>query len=309
MKNKKCLIIYNPISGKKITQEVLDEYKMILTSRGYYVDLIITKYSNHATEVVKQAENYDIIFSIGGDGTLNEVIKGNFSRNQRITICPLPSGTCNDVATMLGYGKNSINNLKIALDGEINNIDIGTINNTPFAYVVGIGKFMNISYETSSEDKRKRGYMAYLKESLTELFDSIKRYKTEIIIDGKKINGNYSLIMISNSNHIAGINEFYKDVCLNDGEMEVLLCKAENIGEFITNFLKFFINQSAEQIMYIKAKEISIKLLEKPEKSWCIDGEKYNYTEEEYNIKINDKMPILTPKTRVKKLFKQSIKN
>lgn len=67
-----------------------------------------TKHTNHATEIVKNAQNYDIVFSIGGDGTLNEVVRGNHLRDRKLTICPLPSGTCNDVATMLGYGKNPI---------------------------------------------------------------------------------------------------------------------------------------------------------------------------------------------------------
>jgi len=76
-----------------------------------------------------------------------------------------------------------------------------------------------------------------------------------------------------------------------------------------TNIFLYYLNKKTGELDSEIRQIDSRELLEKPEKSWCIDGEKYNYTEEEYNIKINDKMPILTPKTRVKKLFKQSIKN
>lgn len=303
---KRCLIIYNPVSGKGIDKKVLEEYYKILKERGYEVELVTTQRSNHAAETVANAEKYDIVFSIGGDGTLNEVVKGNYLRDKKLTICPLPSGTCNDVATMLGYGKNPVQNLTMALDGEIHNIDIGTINDSPFAYVVGMGKLMNIPYETKSEDKRKIGYAAYLKSAISEITEKMKRYKAEVTVDGAKIDGNYSLIMVSNADHIAGINGFHKNVCLNDGEMEVLLCKSRNKREFIGNFLRYFMGIPSENIISLKAHEVSIKLLDIPDEKWCIDGEKYDYDGSEYNIIIQDRMEFLTPKVKRKKLFKQS---
>lgn len=302
--NKKCLIIYNPISGKGINQKILEKYHQILKERGFIVDLVTTEYSNHATETIANAKNYDIVFSIGGDGTLNEVVKGNYLRNDKLTICPLPSGTCNDVATMLGYGKNPITNLNKALDGEINLIDIGTINDSPFAYVVGMGLFMNIPYETKTEEKRKNGYIAYLKEGINEMLTQMKRYRAEITIDGKKLDGSYSLIMISNSNHIAGIDSFHKEVYLNDGLVEVLLCKSKTKKSFIENFLKYLSGKNSDDIISVKAHEITIKLIDHPDKLWCIDGEKYDYDGDEYTIKINEKMNFLTPKQKSKKLFR-----
>ena len=304
MKTRKCLIIYNPTSGKGLDRKVLEQYHRILTDKGFKVDLVTTEYTNHATETITNADNYDIVFSIGGDGTLNEVVKGNYLRNERLTLCPLPSGTCNDVATMLGYGKDPIKNLNLALDGEIHDIDIGTINNSPFAYVVGMGKLMNIPYETKREDKHKNGYLAYIKGGINELLSKIKCYRAEVIADGLKLDGEYSLIMISNANHIAGIDSFYKEVCLNDGLVEVLLCKSTTKTEFIKNFLKFLIGKQTDDIISIKAHEITIKLLEKPDKKWCIDGEKYDYQGNEYTIKITDEMKFLTPKVQTKRLFR-----
>ena len=300
---KKCLVIYNPISGKGIKQETLEKYKEILTSKGYLVDFVATQYSNHATDTIINATDYKIVFSIGGDGTLNEVVRGNYLRDKKLTICPLPSGTCNDVATMLGYGRDPIKNLNMALEGEIHDIDIGTINNNPFVYVVGVGKFMNISYETSRDVKRKMGYGAYLKNGFDEFIDKMKRYQAEVIVDGVKLDGQYSLIMVSNANHIAGINHFYKDVCLNDGEMEVLLCKAKNRKELISHFLKFFTGLKTSEIISLKAHDVTVNLLDKPNKNWCVDGERLNYNGNEYRIKISEKMPILTPKVKQKTLF------
>ena len=184
MQNKRCLIIYNPISGKGISDKVLSSYDEILRENGYDVDIVKTEYSNHAMETMAEAAYYDIVFSIGGDGTLNEVVKGNYMRDKKLIICPLPSGTCNDVASMLGYGKNPVHNLNMALSGAVNYIDIGMINNSPFTYVVGMGKLMNIPYETKGKDKQKEGYLAYVKGALGEAINKMKRYRAKVNVDG-----------------------------------------------------------------------------------------------------------------------------
>lgn len=304
-KKKTCLIIYNPRSGKGKVKEKIEVYKKILEDNNYEIDIVATKGVGFATEAVVAAEYHDIVFSVGGDGTLNEVVRGNMMRSKKLAICPLPSGTCNDVATMLGYGADPVKNMDLALTGEIKSMDIGTINDTPFVYVVGMGKFMNIPYETKSADKRKAGYFAYLKDGIKEALDKLRRYKAEIEIDGEKKDGYYSLIMVSNSDHVAGVDRFHKDVCLNDGEMEVLLCQARTKGQFIKNFLQLFLGKHTNQITSLKAKDIKIKLIDKPSKKWCIDGEKYEYSGDTFHIRANKKMNILVPAQNIKKLFKE----
>lgn len=304
---KRWLIIYNPNSGKAISEDVLAIYQDILKDNGYKVDVLATKYKNYATEIITNAKNYNIVFSIGGDGTLNEVVRGNYFRKNKLTICPLPSGTCNDVATMLGYGKNPVDNINLALDGVEKDYDIGTINDNPFVYVVGMGKLMNIPYETKNEDKKKFGYMAYIREGITEIFNKMKRYNAEVEVDGIKINGLYSLIMVSNADHIAGISNFHKDVCLNDGRIEVLLCKSSSKKDFIKNFLKYIFGKNPDDIISLKAHDVSIKFIDKLDKNWCIDGEKFEYFGNEYNIKVSSKMKFLTPKNNKKKLFSVNV--
>ena len=301
--NKKCLIIYNPNSGKGMNPKLMDEYKNILHEHGYKVDVLATQYRCHATDFVSSCLNYDVLFSVGGDGTLNEVVNGNSKREEKLVICPLPSGTCNDVASMLGYTSNPVTNLKKALDGEIHNMDVGSINDKSFIYVVGTGKFLNIPYETKSEDKKREGYLAYIKAGLAEFINKVRRYRAEVTIDGEKLDGKYSLIMVSNANHIAGVNGFHKNVSLDDGLFEVVLCKSKTIQDFVGNFFVYLTGNKADDIISLKAREVKIKMIDKPDKRWCIDGEEYRYDGDEYVIKVGEQMPFMTPKIKTKKLF------
>lgn len=171
---KSCVVIYNPISGKKAEFKVMPQFEKILTNYGYESKIIYTKYKGHATEIVRDLEPVDLVISIGGDGTFNESVTGNFMRKKKLVCAHIPCGTTNDIGMMMGYGKNMINNLKMTLDGIVKNVDICMINGNPFIYVAAVGKFTNIPYETRRKLKKKIGYLAYLAEGIKSFFDKTK---------------------------------------------------------------------------------------------------------------------------------------
>ena len=217
-------MIYNPNSGKKAKFKYIKQFEEILGDYGYEVQTFYTEYKGHTIEIVRKLDHVDLVLSIGGDGTFNESVTGNYLRKDRLVCAHIPVGTTNDIGTMMGYGKNMINNLKMTLDGVVKNVDICLINGTPFIYVASIGKFAEIPYETPRELKKKLGYFAYLKEGIRSFFDKTKLYDVTYEIDGIEYRGLFSFIIVSSANRIAGINDFYKDIKLDDDRFEVLLC-------------------------------------------------------------------------------------
>ena len=162
---KRLAIIYNPYSGKNKKKSFeYDKYAQIIESYGYEPTLFKTRYKGHAQEIVEELDNYDLVISIGGDGTFNEVVTGNLKRKNRLILSHLPYGTTNDIGAMFGLGKNITKNLKLILTGKTRKIDLCTVNGAPFVYVAGFGKFMSVPYETPRKLKKKYGYIAYLLE-------------------------------------------------------------------------------------------------------------------------------------------------
>lgn len=301
---KKCLMIYNPTSGRGFSEDMVDRYLGIMKEYGYDVKPVATQSTGDATKIVASAEGINIVFAIGGDGTINEVVNGNAMRKKHLTLCPLPGGTCNDFATMMGYGKNLEKNLRMALDGEVKTLDIGEINNKFFIYVSGIGMFLNISYDTPKKDKKRLGYLAYIKYGIKEAFHPMKLYHTVMEVDGKKFDDDYSLIMISNSNHIAGMSNFYRNVTLNDGVMEVLMFNSRNIVTFAWNFILFKLGFTNKHIVKMLAKDIKIEFVDEERAVWGIDGEKCPLNSNYYHVHLGDTMDFLIPSKNVPKLFK-----
>ena len=95
---KNCVIICNPNSGKGNKNELLKKFSGILEKSGYNIKIMYTKYSGNATEIVRHlSSDVDLVISLGGDGTFNEVVKGNLERKNALLLSHIPLGTTNDL--------------------------------------------------------------------------------------------------------------------------------------------------------------------------------------------------------------------
>lgn len=302
---KKCVVIYNPNSGKAVKKDFTKEFTYILKDHGYHVDFKKTEYKNHAKEIVSTLDYVDLVISIGGDGTFNESMTGNLSRTNRITLAHIPMGTANDIGAMFGYERNIFNNLELLLNGVEREIDICTINNQPFVYVAGFGKFVNISYDTPRSLKKKYGYLAYLIEGIKEGLDEIPLYDVTYYVDGEKYEDRFSFMLISNANRIAGINNFYKDVKLDDNSFETLFCKIGDKKDILKNlyYLTKYDITKLPGFKFYKASELKIEFHTPFKKGWTIDGEEFITDKNTFDIEMERHVKILLPKKNVKKLF------
>ena len=302
---KKCAVIYNPNSGKNLKYKFMQQFENMLNKYDYDAKVFYTEYKGHATEIVKNLKDVDLVLSIGGDGTFNEAMTGNFLRTKRLVCAHIPVGTTNDIGAMMGYGKNIINNLKMTLEGEIKNVDICTINNRPFIYVATIGKFAEIPYETPRKLKKKLGYLAYIGEGIKSFFNKTKLNDVTYEIDGVEYRGLFSFIILSSANRIAGINNFYKDVKLDDNKFEVLLCNFAKKSDIIRSlyFLTLYDVEKVPGIHFYKTDNIKLRFAEKPKKNWCIDGEMLDDNNLTYEIKIDRNIQMMIPKKNIEKLF------
>lgn len=308
---KKAVFIYNPNSGKKTMKKIKDvaDFKKIekmFNSYNYEVTFMETKYANHANEIVSKLDNTDLVVSLGGDGTFNEVVTGNSKRKDRLLVTHIPYGTTNDIGNMFGLGKNLYKNLELLLTGQVKSIDLCFVNKKPFIYVAGFGKFMNIPYETNRNLKKKIGYTAYIIGAIKDFFfNKTPLYEVEYQIDNEKYHGLYSLALISNATRIAGIKNIYKDVKLNDGKFEVLFCNLRKKQEIIKSliYLKTSDITKVPGFYFHRTDNLKIKFIDKLKNPWCIDGEKLDENPNTYDITVTSDLKMLVPKKLNDKLF------
>lgn len=309
---RKAVLIYNPHSGlatKKRKKQMTEftKYNDLFRKYGYRVEIYKTKYHGHAREIVKNLPNdIDLVISVGGDGTFNEAMTGNFERDKRILISHLPYGTTNDIGTMYGLGKNFYRNLDMILSGSIVNTDICMLNGHPFIYVAGFGKFMNIAYETSRKMKRKIGRFAYLVLGVKDFFrQKTPSYEVTYEVNGEKYHGLYTFALISNANRIAGINNFYKNIKLDDSKFEVLFSNLQTKKDIVRSliYLKTSDITKVPGFYFHRTDHITIIFHDKLKKPWCLDGEEYDTTTNRFEIRVVKNVKMLLPQKAVNNLF------
>ena len=302
---KKCIIIYNSNSGKIKNLNFFNQFCKILYKNYYQSCIYPTAYAGHAFEMMKTLPEVDLVISIGGDGTFNEVVSGNIERKIPLLVAHIPYGTANDIGNMFGYKKDILENLKLLMNGSVQNVDICRINGQPFVYVAGFGKFVNISYETPRELKKRFGYLAYLIEGLKELNGKTKLYDLKYTVNGKTYEGNFSFIMISNANRIGGIDNFYKDIKLDDNKFEVLFCDLKSKKDIMRSlyYLKTKDITAVPGFYFYKTANLKLEFKTAIKEGWSIDGEEFRKETNLFEIDIIPQFKILMPNKNVKKLF------
>ena len=305
-----CLVIYNPNSGKvkkeNLKGNFIESFKSILNEYGYKVTFIDTHYKGHATKIVEKSPFYDLVISIGGDGTFNEVMRGNLNREERLLLAHIPLGTTNDIGAMWGYGKDIMMNLRQLLEGEVKEIDICTVNDKPFVYVAGFGKFMNIPYDTPRDLKKKYGYLAYLINAINIFKQKTQLYDLSFTVNGETYRGLYSFALITNATRVAGINNFYDNIKLNDNQFEVLFSNLTTKKDIIKTLALLVTNNitNVPGFYFYKTDKITITFHNDLKYPWCIDGEELDENPRQYNIEIKKDVKVKLPKKNIDKLFR-----
>lgn len=305
---KKCVIIMNPESGKAKKLTGYKDFYDILRKYGYETEIMLTKRKKDATDIMKSLpDDIDLVISGGGDGTLNEVVTGNIERKNKLIIANLPMGSTNDVANMYGYTKNTMKNLEILLNGKAKKIDVCSLNDTPFIYVACLGDYIDLAYNTPRELKKKYGKIAYVMYGLKQLRNRIHLYNVKYKVDGKEYEGKYSFFFITNSSRIAGVNDIYYDVKLDDNKFEVALATANNKKDLLKMFV--LINtrdvKDIPGVTYYKTDNFEIEFLDPPKTSWCIDGEEFKTATTKFEFKVDKCMKMMTPKENLEYLFEE----
>lgn len=302
---KKCIVIVNPKSGRGFNEKLKEKILEMLNNYEYEGKIILTEYKKHAEKIVFNLENdIDLVISVGGDGTFSEVMNGNLKREKPFVLSHLSVGTTNDIGHMYGLTNNLLNNLKLIITGVVKDIDVCMINDRAFTYVASYGKFMDIPYKTPQELKKKLGYFAYFLEVLKQVFNIIPKHKITFEIDNIKHQGKYTFIIISNANRIAGIDNFYNDIKLDDDMFEVMLCSLNKK----VDILKAFYTLKTSDVKYVsgielyKTNNLKITFHDK-DKPWCIDGEEYDSKRKTYQIKLKKNVKILIPSKNIENLF------
>lgn len=219
---KKILFIINPISGigkQKKVEQALDIY---LQKDKFDYQISYTSYAHHATALSLAAvlKGFDIVVAVGGDGSINDCVKGLVSTG--VTLGIIPAGSGNGLARCLNLPLTVESAIKCINNQKSIEIDSINLNNTVYASIAGVGFDALIAREFAKT--HTRGFQPYLKLVL-QLYPQYKQQNYTLIIDGKEVQTQALFISFANSTQFGFNTEIAPNAQLDDGLIDVVIVK------------------------------------------------------------------------------------
>ena len=212
----KALFVVNRRSGAKRR----DDVETLIRNACHWEHEFVDCDRDALDAIVARAERngFQVVFAVGGDGTVHEVAKRLIGRPLALGIVPTGSG--NGLARHLGLPVHVARSLAACSGGRIDTIDTASVNGAPFIGTMGIGFDAWIADAFAS--RGARGLRTYLRVGFKG-FWSYEPQEYELIIDGEKLRRSALLIAVANASQYGNNARIAPVASLQDGVLDVTI--------------------------------------------------------------------------------------
>lgn len=258
----KNVIIVNPVAGNAKNFKKGNNLKKILNKNGVDADVIVSDGPNRITSIVNQIAKVEKtrFYSVGGDGTLNEVISGLIGTDSEVVV--IPAGTGNDFTKSVSCYKSM---RKIAL-ASINSVstptDVILFNNKYYCInILNLGLDAKIA-ENMNKFRKIPFITGSMKYNLSIFYTlaHAKNYKLKVRIGDFVEKGSYTLAAIANGKYYGGGVCPSPDANTTDGILNVTLVKNSTLMQKLILLPRYKKgkHKSIKQLRHFKTDSITV---------------------------------------------------
>jgi len=227
-------LIVNPTAGAGRTAKKWPYIKALLKNTGLRFEHDITEAPGHAIELAKSAVNrgYKLVVSVGGDGTINEIVNGIYATGDMkdVELGIIGTGTGSDYIRTIGVSKYYQESCHHLMNPMKKSVDLGlvefTANGQPakriFANFAGLGFDAEVVKATTRKFKNFGGKPAYLM-GLLSTFATYKNRNIHITMNGQSEDRKVCTIVMSNGKYGGGSMLLAPDADPSDGLFDVII--------------------------------------------------------------------------------------
>ena len=228
--------IINPESRVGRTSSRVSDVVSAFQDSGIDAEVVLTEHGGHACDLAKKAaEEYSIILAIGGDGTVNEVVRGILESGSKTAMGVIPLGTGNDFARMVGVKDDltfSMNQLRtsspVPVDvGRVEWTEGGVRKKSAFINALGIG-FDGHAAHIAPRYKRYPFQLGYLSAILVALttWKCPRILLTDLELGSEYCyEGGLFFVTVGNARDSGGGYTINPKASITDGVLDVCLVK------------------------------------------------------------------------------------
>lgn len=225
----RVLLIVNPASrrGARLRRKALKAF----ADAGVECELMETQAPGHAAIIAKaHAHKYDAVFTLGGDGTVMEVLGALAHQGPPLGV--LAGGTANVVARTLRIPLNPARAVPMLLKGDEATMDMGRLGDgRRFAIGVGVGLDATMIAEAPAVLKRRFGFMAYVIGGYKAVLRN-RKFKLRLTVDGTVYESSASAVFIANFGAVLNdLVAFGDGIVRDDGLLNACVFSPDNLWD------------------------------------------------------------------------------
>jgi YegS/Rv2252/BmrU family lipid kinase len=243
------LVVVNPNAGNGKGRKEWHHISQLLNQYNVPFQVIFTERKGHAIELTCEYLSKGIrkIITVGGDGTLNEVVNGvmlcKSCPSSEVLLGLIPVGTGNDWGRMFGIPCDYEKSVKIISENRQMTHDVGIVSyyngdrksERFFINIAGLGFESVVVQKTNRQkDLGRGGKLIYFYNLLTSLM-AYKNTPAEVEIDGKKHKAMVFSINVGNGRYCGGGMRQTPEALPDDGLLDVTVINGIGKFEIIRN--------------------------------------------------------------------------
>jgi YegS/Rv2252/BmrU family lipid kinase len=248
----------------------------------------MTEGPGHAEALAREAVGlgFQTIVAGGGDGTINEVLRGIAGSDVRLGVLPL--GTMNVFARELKLPLEWKEAWEMIAGGGERRVDLGWANDMPLAQLAGVGFDAQAISRVHPELKRRLGPVAYVWAGVMELFTHMPLLN--VICEGHPpMHGVW--VALGTGRYYGGPFPVFPDAANGDGLLNVMVVRDLSLKCLMQGFctLPFGWHTKMDAITYFQTRSLRVELAQGAEghPSLELDGELRGHVPVDFRIDQN----------------------
>ena len=281
MQSKEAAVVINPASGGGLAGKRWPKIAAALEREGIKFVHSFTEKAGDATELTRHylQEGYELIISVGGDGTNNEVINGFFHEGRGVresaAVGFISTGTGSDLIRTLGIPKDFNGAVAHLIKSPTRDVDVGRIAYTNnqgipesryFINIAGLGLDGDTVGRVNRTSKALGGFISFLWGTVVSLLLYRNKEMTVTVDDNLVCEGKITTAIIGNGCYFGGGMKIAPESRMDDGLFDVVILEGLSKIDLLLNLPGVYKGKHMgnPKIIFLRGNNISVTSPEEP---------------------------------------------
>ena len=250
MPDTRTVFLVNPASGNGATGKRWPELAHRAAQLGLEGTTLFSERPGHLIELAAQAarDGAELVVSVGGDGTLNEVVNGLVRAGASTELATIPLGTGMDFVRTYKIPTRFDDSVRTALEGTTRTIDVGRVSYREwsgaegeryFANVGSVGMSAAVAQRANGMSKQLGGKATFF-YALVRVFLEWQNTVVSVQLDDERREARMHDVIVANGKWHGGAMLLAPEAQPDDGLFDVVLIGDVTKRDFVTTAPKIY---------------------------------------------------------------------